>query len=55
VELFVTLKRGFVEALIQLARSPQQRAELGRSGKCYAMANLSWSRLLERYQTQVRG
>ena len=47
--------RQFVKALIQLVRSPQQRAELGRSGKCYAMANLSWSRLLERYQTQVHG
>ena len=48
-------QESFVKALIQLVRSPQQRAELGRSGKCYAMANLSWSRLLERYQTEVRG
>jgi len=48
-------QESFVKALIQLVRSPQQRAELGKSGKCYAMANLSWSRLLERYQTEVRG
>jgi glycosyltransferase involved in cell wall biosynthesis len=44
----------FAAALLELARSPGKRAELGRSGKDYAEANLDWSVLIPNYLKLLR-
>jgi glycosyltransferase involved in cell wall biosynthesis len=40
----------FCEALINSARSPEMRSELGKFGRMHAEANLDWSLLVRRYE-----
>lgn len=43
-------QENFVEALVTLARSRDMRLELGKAGQRYAVENLDWSILVQRYK-----
>ena len=48
-------QESFIKALIELARSPERRTELGKAGQRYAMTNLNWAKLMQHYEQMFRG
>jgi len=44
----------FSKALVELALAPERRTELGKAGQRYAMTNLNWAKLMQRYEQMFR-